>query len=215
VRGGAVVAASFQGFEQAWLVDCLARLGPGWVGVAQIPAGITDAEIARLAALGVRALRFNLFRGRFRDLHEIVSLAERAHALAGWHAELYADAAELAPHVPRLARLPQLVIDHLGMSEAGQPVLLELVAAGAKVKASGFGRVQLDVERALERIARASPAALVFGTDLPSTRAARPFEPGDVARLARALGPELARRALWDNALELYRIPSPDLAPRW
>src|SRR5215210_8020783 len=32
IRGGAVVAASFQGFDQEHLLDALARLGPGFVG---------------------------------------------------------------------------------------------------------------------------------------------------------------------------------------
>src|SRR5262249_39767607 len=80
----------------------------------------------------------------------------RADAVAGWPAEIYADAAALKPHVAALSRLPQISIDHLGMTEAGLPVVLELVDAGCKVKATGFGRVHLDVERALEVIARRS-----------------------------------------------------------
>ena len=66
------------------------------------------------------------------------------------------------------------------MTEAGVPVLLDLVAAGCKVKATGFGRVMLDVPRTLQAIAQANPDALVFGTDIPSTRAERPFEPSDI-----------------------------------
>ncbi len=84
---------------------------------------------------------------------------------------MYVDAAALQPHFARLAKLPQLCIDHLGMTEAGVPVLLDLVAAGCKVKATGFGRVMLDVPRTLQAIAQANPDALVFGTDIPSTRA--------------------------------------------
>ena len=129
--------------------------------------------------------------------------------MAGWHAEIYADAAALAPHVARLSALPQIAIDHLGMTEAGLPVLLDLVAAGCKVKATGFGRVQMDVPRALERIARADPGALVFGTDMPSTRAKRPFAPEDIDLVEKALGPELAQRAFWSNPLELYRVAEP------
>ena len=100
----------------------------------------------------------------------------RCHSVAGWHSEIYADAAALAPHVDKLSKLPQFCIDHLGMTEAGVPVLLDLVAAGCKVKATGFGRVKLDVPKTLEAVAKKNPNALVFGTDIPSTRAARPFE---------------------------------------
>ena len=70
--------------------------------------------------------------------------------------------------------LPRVVIDHLGRTRAGLPALLELVDGGAFVKASGFGRVDHDVPAALRAIAAVNPAALVFGTDLPSTRAPRP-----------------------------------------
>jgi len=206
VRAGAVVSGSFQAFDQSYLKSLLPRLGKGWVGVTQVPNDIADAEIAGLAAIGVRALRFNMFRGRIDSVDDLVSLARRAHAAGGWHAEIYADAAALAPHVDKLARLPQIVIDHLGMSEAGVPVLLDLVAAGAKVKATGFGRVKLDVARTLERVAAKNPDALVFGTDIPSTRAARPFESADIDLVERVLGPSLAARAFWDNPRALYRV---------
>lgn len=206
VVAGAIVSGSFQAHDQTWLMDALPRLGAGWAGVTQIPADYPDAGIARLAALGVRAARFNLFRGRIDDVDDIAALATRCHAVAGWHSEIYADAAALAPHVARLSTLPQLCIDHLGMTEAGLPVLLELVAAGCKVKATGFGRAQLDVPRALERIARASPQALVFGTDIPSTRARRPFAPADIDLVENTLGSDLAHKAFWDNPLALYRV---------
>lgn len=206
VRAGAVVSGSFQGFDQTYLKALLPRLGRGWVGVTQVPNDIADDEIARLSAIGIRALRFNMFRGRIDSVDELVSLACRAHAAGGWHAEIYADAAALAPHVDKLAKLPQICIDHLGMSEAGVPALLDLVAAGARVKATGFGRAKLDVAKTLERVAAKSLDALVFGTDIPSTRAERPFEAADIATVERVLGPALAARAFWDNPLALYRV---------
>jgi predicted TIM-barrel fold metal-dependent hydrolase len=206
IKGGALVSGSFQAYDQRYLIETLATLGDGWVGVTQIPFDTPDEEMARLAGLGIRALRFNIMRGASADMDEIVSLAKRAHAAAGWHAEFYADAAELRPHIDRLAALPRISIDHLGMTEAGLPVVLDLVAAGAWVKATGFGRVSLDVAGALEKIAAQSPNALVFGTDMPSTRARVPFSEGDVALLRRVLGPELGQKAFWDNPVALYRV---------
>ena len=206
VVAGAVVSGSFQANDQTYLEDLLPRLGAGWAGVTQIPNDYPDAEIARLGALGVRAVRFNVFRGRIESVNDIVALATRCHAVAGWHAEIYADAAALVPHVAKLASLPQLCIDHLGMTEAGLPVLLDLVAAGCRVKATGFGRVQLDVPTALERIAQANPEALVFGTDIPSTRAKRPFVPADIDLVEKVLGPALAKKAFWDNPVALYQV---------
>ena len=154
----------------------------------------------------MRAVRFNVFRGRIDNVDDIVALATRCHAVAGWHSEIYADAASLKPHVDKLSKLPQLCIDHLGMTEAGVPVLLDLVAAGCKVKATGFGRVKLDVAKTLEQVARKNPTALVFGTDIPSTRAARPFMPSDIDLVEKVLGPELAQKAFWDNPLALYKV---------
>src|SRR5262245_50682452 len=45
IAAGTVVSGSFQGFDQSYLRAALASLGPGWVGVTQVPADIPDAEI--------------------------------------------------------------------------------------------------------------------------------------------------------------------------
>ena len=39
--GGAVVSGSFQAYDQTYLIDALQRLGPTFVGVAQVPPDIT------------------------------------------------------------------------------------------------------------------------------------------------------------------------------
>lgn len=212
IRGGAVVSGSFQGFDQTYLEDALARLGPTYVGVTQLPAAVADADVLRLHAAGVRAVRFNLRRGGSADLADLEPLARRVHDLAGWHVELYVDSSALPELAPRLLSLPRVSIDHLGLSASGLPTLLRLVERGVRVKATGFGRVEFAVAPVLRQIASIDPAALLFGTDLPSTRAPRPFTPADLDLLRDALGPDLARRALWDNALAWYRpreCPSP------
>jgi len=206
VVAGAVVSGSFQANDQTYLIDTLPKLGAGWVGVTQIPNDYPDAEIVKLNAIGVRAVRFNVFRGRIDSVDEIAALATRCHSVAGWHSEIYADAAALKPHVDKLSKLPQFSIDHLGMTEEGLPVLLDLVAAGWKVKATGFGRVKMDVPKVLEAVAKKSPNALVFGTDIPSTRAARPFQPSDIDLVEKVLGKDLAQKAFWDNPLALYKV---------
>ena len=199
VTGGAVVAGSFQ-TGTAWLLDALARLGPCFVGVAELAPDVPDAEVLALDAAGVRAIRLNLHRGGRAALDGLERLATRVHALAGWHTEVYADGAALAELERRLAALPALSVDHLGLDRAALPVLLRLVAGGAKVKATGFGRGDLDVPATLRAIAAIDPGALLFGTDLPSTRAARPFSDADLALVA-----EVAPAALRENALAFYR----------
>jgi predicted TIM-barrel fold metal-dependent hydrolase len=211
ITGGAVVAGSFQPqggsdpsvVEQpptvavqrgqtplGWLGDALGRLGAGFVGVVELRGGATDEEVLALDAAGVRAVRFNLHRGGKLD----EALARRVHELAGWHVEVYAGGRELAALEDRLRALPRLVVDHLGLDEEALPVLRRL---DCMVKATGFGRVELDVEATLRAL---DPDRLMFGTDLPGTRARRPFERADLELVA-----EIAPQALADNARAWYR----------
>jgi hypothetical protein len=103
-----------------------------------------------------------------------------------------------------LAALPAVSIDHLGLSGEGFATLLRLVERGAHVKATGFGRVDFDVKNALQDISAANPQALMFGTDLPSTRAPRPYDDQDLLLVVEALGEEQAGNVLYGNALALY-----------
>ena len=203
--GGAIVSGSFQAFDQSYLRTALAELGSGFVGVTQLPAEVSDAEILDLHAAGVRAVRFNLKRGGSAEIDDLEAMALRVHALADWHVELYADARDLAELVPLLTRLPAVSIDHLGLSSAGLPTLLKLVAGGVRVKATGFGRVDFPVAAALQQLCAVNPDALLFGTDLPSTRAARPYADEDFLLVVDVLGEELARKVLCTNALNFYR----------
>lgn len=206
LRGGAIVSGSFQAFDQAYLLDALARLGPGFVGVTQLPDDVEDDTILSLAARGVRALRFNFKRGGGHSPARLEHMARRVHDLAGWHVELYIDSRELAGLRALLPTLPAVSIDHLGLSEAGLDILVELAGKGIRIKATGFGRLDFPVERALQAIHAANPEALMFGSDLPSTRAPRPFEERDIARIVEALGKQEARRVLHDNARAFYRL---------
>jgi predicted TIM-barrel fold metal-dependent hydrolase len=205
ITSGAIVSGSFHGYDQTYLRATLAKLGPRWVGITQVPFDISDQEILNLSSIGVRGLRFNIYRGRIDTVEDLRSLAIRVHDVAKWHAEIYADAAALKPHVSAISNLPQIVIDHMGMNEDGLPALLDLVDAGAKVKLTGFGRVNMNVPKAIEKIAFRNTNSLMFGTDLPSTRANRPFNPKDIQLVKDVLGPKLSSKALWSNAVSLYR----------
>ncbi|QVQ54905.1 amidohydrolase family protein [Spiractinospora alimapuensis] len=210
IVGGAVVSGSFQAFDQTYLLDALQRLGPGFVGVTQLPADTPDSTILDLAERGVRAVRFNVRRGGSAPVDAMDTFARRVHDLAGWHAEFYVDAASADELGPRIAALPAASVDHLGLSAAGLPNLLRMVEAGVRVKATGFGRVDLDVPTALRRLCDANPEAVMFGTDLPSTRAPRPFRDADLTVLTEAVGEERAHDVLWRNAARFYRLDRSD-----
>lgn len=207
VRGGAVVSGSFQAFDQGYLVEALAQLGPGFAGVTQLPVEVEDQEIDRLHAAGVRAVRFNVARGGSAALDDLEHLAQRVHDRAGWHAELYIDARTIDDDLARrIAALPAVSIDHLGMHEDGLPQLLRLVEQGVKVKATGFGRIDMDPARTLAAIVDVDPTALMVGTDLPSTRARRPFRPEDLALIRDTLPTEHQSAVFWQNAAEFYGV---------
>lgn len=82
--------------------------------------------------------------------------------------------------------------------------MLKLVEKGVRVKATGFGRVDLNVEHALTSIYQTNPDALMFGTDLPSTRAKRPFEYGDVELIQQLFDEKAADHILYKNAHHWY-----------
>lgn len=230
VRGGAVVSGSFQGFDQGYLIKALAQLRErfgasagtesGFVGVTQLPANVTNAQISELDSAGVRAVRFNLKRGGSAGVDDLESLAQRVYDVAGWHTELYVDGRDLPELEPVLRRLPRISIDHLGMHRDGLDALLRLVERGARVKATGFGRVELNPAEVMAAILKVNPAALMVGTDLPSTRARRPFAASDLDLIAETVvGDPVASTAagvlippalvavFWDNAACWYLHP--------
>jgi predicted TIM-barrel fold metal-dependent hydrolase len=211
VIGGAVVSGSFQGFDQTYLTEALKELGPQFVGVTQIPLSTSDEEILSLHAAGVRAVRFNLKRGGSEDVQHLDRLARRLHELVGWHAELYVDSRELPALREILTRLPAVSIDHLGLSQSGFGELLKLAEAGVKVKATGFGRIDLDIAQALRSLYAANPSALMFGTDLPSTRAPRAYRDEDFARVIDCLGERAAVQVLCENALQFYGVAAENM----
>lgn len=204
--GGAVVSGSFQAFDQHYLVDALKKLGPSFVGVTQLPATVTDEEIIRLNKAGVRAVRFNLKRGGSEGIRHLSSMAARVYELAGWHVELYVDSAELSDLYDILIGLPAVSIDHLGLSQSGLGTLIQLAEKDVRIKATGFGRVDFNVKRALQDLYSANPRSLMFGTDLPSTRAPIPYSDDDFLLVVDALDQDGVENVFSQNACDFYRV---------
>lgn len=205
IAGGAVVSGSFQGVDQSYLRAALEALGPNWVGVTQLPADTDDRTVRELDSVGVRAIRFNIRRGGSAGIADLDTVARRVYDLAGWHTELYIDARQLdGTLTERIAALPAVTVDHLGLHADGLPRLLDLVEQGVMVKATGFGRIDLDPVDAIRRILAINPRAVMVGTDLPSTRARRPFEDTDLDIIRRAVPADLLPGVLWENAAQRY-----------
>ena len=187
----------------------LANLPAGFVGVATLDSSVTDAEITRLHQSGIRAIRFNLRRLGIESSHQLMDLALRVHSLYEWHSELYVESTELAKIRPLLYELPSFSIDHLGITTEGIPEILNLVEQGARVKASGFGRLnfnKIKLSQLLTEIHAINPHALMFGTDLPAVRSPRRFEASDIELIQTLFNEKNAAMILYENALQFYGV---------
>lgn len=75
---------------------------------------------------------------------------------------------------------------------------------GVKVKATGFGRVELDPTTVMRHIVDTDPYAVMVGTDLPSQRAQRPFDVADFELIKDVAG-EYTEDVFFNNAARFYR----------
>lgn len=204
ISEGTVVSGSFQGFDHQYLVHALSTLGKGFYGVANIPFGITDTELEQLDEAGVAAVRFNLKRGGREMANHMVPLANRLFQEFGWHTELYVNSKHLPELKNMLNGIPQFSIDHLGLSKSGLNEVFHWVEKGMKVKATGFGRIDFDPVPVLKNIYEINPNALMFGTDLPSTRAQEPFAEKDLNLILNNFSETALEKILFKNAWEWY-----------
>lgn len=205
VIGGAIVSGSFQAFEQEYLKSALMAMGQGYYGVANIPSSITDPEIQRLSESNIVAVRFNLVRGGSEGLDHLEYLSNRLYNDFGWHTELYVDSKDLKALRKILISLKAFSIDHLGLSKAGQEELLYWADKGVKIKATGFGRIDFEPIELMKRIYKVNPDALMFGTDLPSTRARMPFSKRHMEWIKENFDPPELKRIFSLNAQNWYK----------
>jgi len=180
IIGGAVVSGSFQRFDQEYLVDSLKLLGENFFGVANIPLNINQRELDRLNDSNIVAIRINIKRGDSIKLKELIKLSNHLFDKYNWHTELYIDSKNLKQLNSTLKHIQKFSIDHLGLSREGLSDLYKWVEKGVKIKATGFGRLDFNPLPVLKKIYTINPKALMFGTDLPSTRAKTPFSFKDI-----------------------------------
>jgi len=203
--GGAVVSGSFQAFDQEYLIDALNRLGDNFYGVANIPFTMSDAELNKLSQAGVTAVRFNLKRGGSEKVAYLKKMSHKLYNEFGWHTELYLDSKDIPELTPTLNKLPSFSIDHLGLSKTGLDALYKLVEKGNKIKASGFGRLDFDPVPVMKKIYSINPGSLLFGTDLPSTRANIPFSEKDISMILENFSAAEQEHIFYKNALQWYQ----------
>ena len=223
IERAVIVHASCHGSEMAVTLDGIARSGGRYRGVAVVDPGVTEAELARLHAGGIRGVRFNFVRhlGGMPDMGFFERVLAQVEPL-GWHVVLHLDAQDVVELAPRIdaIRIP-FVIDHMGRVKAKggleQPAFQSLLGLMrnplAWVKICGAERVSsegapfrdaLPFARALVGVA---PDRVLWGTDWPHPNIAGDMpNDGDLLDLlAEAVEDEATRRRiLVDNPTRLY-----------
>ncbi|BBD80080.1 amidohydrolase family protein [Aerosticca soli] len=218
---GVLVQISVYGTDNRYMLEVLGRHPRRLRGIAVVDAGVAEAELARMHALGVRGVRLNVLFGGGVGFDALETLAARI-APFGWHLELLLDARQLPPLLSRLTTLPvPVVVDHmghmpaeLGVAHPGFQALLELVGRqGGWAKLSGAYRIDSDqrhyanAARLAAALIEAAPERLVYGSDWPHV--AVPHAMPDTGHLRNLLGEWIAdatlrRRILVDNPAVLY-----------
>jgi predicted TIM-barrel fold metal-dependent hydrolase len=219
-----IVQATPHGADNRAVLDAIAAGGGARRGVALVGEAVTDAELERLDAGGVRGVRFNFVRhlGGAPDPAVFDRIVRQVQGL-GWHVELHFDAEDIAAHRELLGRMPvPYVIDHMGRVKAdgglGQPALkalLELLRdERAWVKVSGAERVSASGRRPFHdaipiarAIIEAAPDRVLWGTDWPHPNVPHDMpDDGELVDLFAAVCADegLRRKVLVDNPARLY-----------
>jgi D-galactarolactone isomerase len=203
-------------------LDAIAQLGREARGIAVVHPDVTDAELKRLDAGGIRGIRFTQFDPRTaatrRDMIE--PLAHRVEPL-GWHVQIHLRSDQIVDAADLLQRLPGTVVfDHLGRLAGGVDdpaltIIRRMLDRGRTwVKLSGayfFGEAPayagaLPVARAY---VAAAPERVVWGSDWPHpTEPEKPDDAMLVDLLSDWASDEATRRRiLVDNPAALYGFP--------
>lgn len=221
ITHGVLVQPSFLGTHNEEMLQAIAKAPSLLRGVAVVDAAIDDAELDRLDAAGVCAIRWNL-KG-VTDYRAYATpawrkLLARIHA-RGWHLEAYVDHGRLAAIEPALVGSEvSVVFDHFGnpgVEEASVRItfaaverLLDQREVWVKLSAPyRLGAID-DAEWFADRwLAIAGPTRLVWGSDWPYTSFEANASYGLMLQaLDRWFEPDVRDAVLWDNAARLYRF---------
>jgi predicted TIM-barrel fold metal-dependent hydrolase len=219
-----IVQPSTYGVFNDGLLEALHECGPTARGVAVVNDRVTDDELKRLDAAGVRGVRFNLATpGGATSMEMLEPVAKRIAAL-GWHVQFNMSADTTLAARDVLNRLPcPIVFDHLahmpqpaGISHPAFTVVTDLMQKGkAWLKLSGaYADTKVgpptyaDATAVAQAYVKAAPDRLVWGSDWPHpTEQARTL-PDDALLfdlLAQWAPDEAVRnRILVDNPARLY-----------
>jgi predicted TIM-barrel fold metal-dependent hydrolase len=226
-----VVQPRVHGTDNSVTLDAIRALGPAHArGVAVVRPDVTDAELERLHAGGIRGIRFTLYTptNAATDFSMVEPLAQRVHAL-GWHVQLHWNGDQIVEHAALLARLPcTIVFDHLARLPLPDALSHPAFGVVSRLRDSGRTWVKLsgayldsktgaaggyaDTTGIAQAWVRQAPERVVWGSDWPHPTEPVASKPDDALLfdLLSQWVPDEAtrRRVLVDNPALLYDFPS-------
>jgi 2-pyrone-4,6-dicarboxylate lactonase len=119
-----IVQATCHGSDNRAMVDALIRSEGRARGIATVRRDVTQDELVRLHAAGVRGVRFNFVRRLvdFTPRDELMEIARRIAPL-GWHVVVYFESIDLPELWDFFTALPTtVVVDHMGRPDVAKPV---------------------------------------------------------------------------------------------
>ena len=179
-----VVQPRNYGIENEVTLDALKQAAGNARGVAVVRPTITDAELKRFDAAGVRGIRFSIGDPKSRVVQPdmIEPLAKRIADL-GWHIQFNMEGEQVVELAELLQRLPtRLVFDHLGnpplpagVAHPSHAVIRGLLDKGRTwVKLSGaYANSKIgppeypEATIIAQAFVKAAPERLVWGSDWP------------------------------------------------
>lgn len=220
---GLLVAAQPYLYDNTCLLRAIAASAGRFKGIALVRPGVSERDLATLAAAGVIGIRFNLSTFGTREFVE--PGAERLLAQVrelGWFLQVHCEHDELVAVMPILRRTGvRLMIDHFGrpdvtagVDQPGYAALLELGQSGNNVvklsgafRSSRAGYPYTDVDPFIAAAIEAfTLERCVWGSDWPFVRTEERIDYGPLlACLPRWLPDEADRRTvLWDTPARLF-----------
>lgn len=177
-----IVTPSTYGTDNRVTLDAMAKIGATARGVAVVNTSVTDAELKRLADLGVRGIRFNLVQAGATTVEMIEPLSTRVNAL-GWHVQIHMLGDQIVKIEDLLYKLPSpIVFDHMGRMP--QPTGTDHPAFGVIRKLIDKGRTWVkisgayqdtkvgppsyaDTSKVAQAYVKAAPERMVWASDWP------------------------------------------------
>jgi D-galactarolactone isomerase len=183
-----MVQPSTYGTDNACLLDTLKQM-PNARGVCVVNSHVSDAELKRLNAAGVRGIRVQFGLGNPVGADEVLPLAKRIAAM-GWHIQTNMPGEQLVQMEKLLLSLPcPVIIDHLGRAIDDQCPQYHTVRrlldsghgwvklSGAYLYGGGTAPDYAGASAAAHGYLKAAPQRCVWGSDWPHPDATKKLQP--------------------------------------